>query len=176
MKLFCCKSIGAGMMLLAAAGCAGEGPSQSAPGNAPLAAPANPPSTPGGGGNSDLSGQMPPAGASGAPAAKGGQTGGGGPKMEGPSVDTDKAAGGTGGPSFSAEQLAAIKKLPVADQQLALTQVSCPVSGDPLGSMGMPWKTSAEGRSFFLCCKGCEKDVKADPKAVLAKLDQQRPK
>jgi hypothetical protein len=39
--------------------------------------------------------------------------------------------------------------------------------------MGKPLKTSAEGRTFYLCCKGCEDDLKADPKAVIAKLDKQ---
>jgi YHS domain-containing protein len=31
---------------------------------------------------------------------------------------------------------------------------------------------SAEGRTFFICCEGCEEKVKSDPKAVIAKLDQ----
>jgi hypothetical protein len=29
-----------------------------------------------------------------------------------------------------------------------------------------------EGRSFYLCCKSCEPKVKADPKAIIAKLDK----
>ena len=34
---------------------------------------------------------------------------------------------------------------------------------DHLGSMGKPIKVSAEGRTFFLCCEGCEKEVKSRP-------------
>ncbi len=36
--------------------------------------------------------------------------------------------------------------------------------------MGTPIKVTAEGKTFYLCCKGCKKDVDADPKAVVAKL------
>ena len=36
----------------------------------------------------------------------------------------------------------------------------------------MPIKVDAEGRTFYLCCKSCEDDVKKDPKGVLAKLDK----
>ena len=59
-----------------------------------------------------------------------------------------------------------------AEQDLALEQAVCPVSGEHLGKMGMPFKTAAGGRTFYLCCKNCEDDVKADPKAVIAKLDK----
>lgn len=38
--------------------------------------------------------------------------------------------------------------------------------------MGKPLKVTAEGRTFYLCCENCQKDVKADPKAVIAKLDK----
>ena len=36
--------------------------------------------------------------------------------------------------------------------------------------MGVPIRVTAEGKTFFLCCKSCEKEVKADPKAIVAKL------
>lgn len=88
-------------------------------------------------------------------------------------MENEKTAAGAGG--LSSEQLAHIKELPAAEQEAAIKQASCPVSGEPLGSMGKPVKVSAAGRSFYLCCKGCEKDVKADPKGVLTKLDQKRP-
>ena len=38
--------------------------------------------------------------------------------------------------------------------------------------MEKPIKVTAEGRTFYLCCEGCEEDLKANPKAVIAKLDQ----
>jgi hypothetical protein len=73
---------------------------------------------------------------------------------------------------LTAEEIAAIKTLPAADQAIALQQKVCPVSGSHLGDegMGAPVKITAEGRTFFLCCKGCEDEVKADPKAIIAKL------
>ena len=54
----------------------------------------------------------------------------------------------------------------------ALKQAVCPVSGEHLGSMGTPFKITAEGRTFYLCCDGCVDKVKEDPKGVLAKLDK----
>ena len=44
------------------------------------------------------------------------------------------------------------------------------MSDEHLGSMDVPVKVSAEGKTLYLCCKGCKKDFDADPKAVLAKL------
>lgn len=73
--------------------------------------------------------------------------------------------------ALNAEELDAIKQLPKDEQALAIKQIVCPVSGENLGSMDKPIKVSAEGKTFFLCCKGCEKDVKSDPKAVIAKLN-----
>ena len=73
---------------------------------------------------------------------------------------------------LSDEEIAEIKKMPAEDQKIALAQMVCPVSGDHLGesSMGAPIKQVVDGTTFFLCCSGCEKEVKADPKGVLAKL------
>ena len=69
-------------------------------------------------------------------------------------------------------EVAEIKKLPAAEQAAALAQAVCPVSDEHLGSMGPPYKVTVEGRTFYLCCSNCEKKVKADPKAVIAKLDK----
>lgn len=84
------------------------------------------------------------------------------PSLEGP--DAASVA-------LSDEEIAEIKKLPAEDHEAALAQAVCPVSDENLGSMDTPLKVSAEGRDFFICCKGCEKKVKSDPKGVLAKLD-----
>jgi hypothetical protein len=73
---------------------------------------------------------------------------------------------------FSEKQLANIKQLPESEQAAAIKQGVCPVSGGTLGSMGMPMKITAEGRTFYLCCDNCEDKVKADPKAIVAKLDK----
>ncbi len=92
------------------------------------------------------------------------------PALEGPKAEAAHENGHA--EKLTDAEIATIKKLPPADAELALKQVSCPVSGDHLGNMGAPVKITAEGRTFFLCCKGCQDDVKANPKSVIAKLDK----
>ena len=46
------------------------------------------------------------------------------------------------------------------DRQLVLAQKVCPVSEEPLGSMGTPIKVTVDGRHLFICCKGCEGSAK----------------
>ena len=36
--------------------------------------------------------------------------------------------------------------------------------------MGTPIKVEADGKTAFLCCDGCTKKFKQDPKAALAKI------
>lgn len=90
-----------------------------------------------------------------------------GPKIEAPKPEAEKKADAA---KLSDEELANIKKLPAAEQPLALKQLVCPVSDEHLGAMDTPVKITAGGKTFFVCCKGCKKDVDADLKAVLAKL------
>jgi hypothetical protein len=93
------------------------------------------------------------------------------PKADAPAVDAPKdGAPQAAAVSLSEEEIAEIKTLPAAEQPLALKQLVCPVSEENLGSMGKPIKMEAKGQTFFLCCSGCEKSVKSDPDAVLAKL------
>jgi YHS domain-containing protein len=94
------------------------------------------------------------------------------PKLEPPKSEP-KADSKTGAAAakLSDTELAEIKKLPAAEQELAIKQAVCPVSGEHLGEMGKPIKISAEGRTFYLCCDNCEPEVKKDAKAVIAKLD-----
>ncbi len=89
------------------------------------------------------------------------------PKVDAPKVDAPKKADDS---KLTADEIAEIKKLPAAEQAIALSQISCPVGGEHLGGMGVPIKVVAEGKTFFICCKSCQKEVDADPKAVLAKL------
>ncbi len=91
------------------------------------------------------------------------------PKVEGPKSEAPKADAST---KLGSEEMAEIKKLPEAEQAAAIKQAVCPVSAHELGSMGEPIKVSAEGRTFYLCCKSCQDAVKKDPKAVIAKLDK----
>ena len=83
------------------------------------------------------------------------------PAVEGPKAGTVK---------LTDEEIANIKKLPADEQEAALKQAVCPVSGENLG-MDVPIKVSAEGRDFYICCGGCKDAVEKDPKGVLAKLD-----
>jgi hypothetical protein len=92
------------------------------------------------------------------------------PAVEGPKAENSKADSGAG--QLTADEITAIKELPEPEQALATKQLNCPVSAHHLGSMGKPMKVTAEGRTFYICCDGCEEKVKTDPKAVIAKLDK----
>ncbi|WP_165071575.1 hypothetical protein [Paludisphaera rhizosphaerae] len=88
-----------------------------------------------------------------------------------------EAAPGLEGPktsatSLTADEVANIKKLTADDAQAALKQAVCPVSDENLGAMDVPVKITAEGRTIYLCCKGCEDAVAKDPKKYIAKLDK----
>lgn len=63
-----------------------------------------------------------------------------------------------------------VGKLPTADRETALRQRTCPITGKPLGSMGVPVKLEVEGQSLFVCCAGCTAAVRQDPQAALGKL------
>ena len=71
-------------------------------------------------------------------------------------------------PAEYAEEFAALSP---ADQAAAAAQEICPVSGQPLGSMGTPVKVTVEGREVFLCCAGCEPAITQDPEKYFAVLD-----
>jgi Cu(I)/Ag(I) efflux system membrane fusion protein len=58
------------------------------------------------------------------------------------------------------------------DLAAAEEQGVCPVSGQKLGSMGTPYKTTVKGQTVFLCCDGCEENLKKDPDKYLAKLNK----
>lgn len=156
-------------VVLGLGGCAGEDSSEP-----PAAAPVTKaPASPGGGKVEVSGGGAPTEAASGksvaspkAPAATGGDAKHDeAPPLEAPRTDAAK------GVSLTEAQIAKIETLPAAEQDAVLKQAVCPVSGDHLGSMGTPFKITAEGRTFYLCCDGCEDKVKEDPKGVLAKLD-----
>jgi hypothetical protein len=56
------------------------------------------------------------------------------------------------------------------DRVLAAKQKICPVSGEPLDSMGGPVRLVVEGRVVFICCKGCEEPLRKEPAKYLSKL------
>ncbi len=70
----------------------------------------------------------------------------------------------------------AMAELPEADRKLAIAQATCPVSGEALGTMGMPFKVTVKERDVFLCCDGCKDKIEKDPDAYLAKLDAKKAK
>jgi len=74
--------------------------------------------------------------------------------------------------TLSEEDIAQIEKLSAEDQALALAQKVCPITGEALGSMGMPIKVMAGEKPVFLCCEGCTEEFEKDPAAALAKLEQ----
>jgi Barrel-sandwich domain of CusB or HlyD membrane-fusion/Heavy metal binding domain len=63
-----------------------------------------------------------------------------------------------------------LAKLSPADRALAERQKVCPVTGEPLGSMGTPPAVVVEGKTVFLCCKGCEGALRKNPEKYLPKL------
>jgi hypothetical protein len=65
---------------------------------------------------------------------------------------------------------AALEELAPADRSLAERQKVCPVTNQPLGSMGAPARMVVSGQVVFLCCSGCEGKVKKEPAKYLAKL------
>lgn len=69
--------------------------------------------------------------------------------------------------------VASLSELSEADRQAALAQSICPVTGEPLGSMGKPPKVAVEGQDVFLCCAGCEEEIQANPEEYLAKLKKE---
>lgn len=60
-----------------------------------------------------------------------------------------------------------IAQLSEADQVAALRQRTCPVTQEPLGSMGKPIRVTVGGQSIFVCCEGCVAAVKRNPDKYL---------
>jgi membrane fusion protein, copper/silver efflux system len=80
--------------------------------------------------------------------------------------------GATRGPSNPAPAApSATPSSPSAeDRLLAAKQKICPVTGEPLDSMGGPVRVEVAGRVVFICCKGCEKALRKDPAKYLSNL------
>jgi hypothetical protein len=73
---------------------------------------------------------------------------------------------------LSADVVVALAALSDADRTDALAQKVCPVSDKQLGLMGKPPKVTVEGQDVFLCCDGCDSEIKSDPGKYLAKLNK----
>lgn len=71
---------------------------------------------------------------------------------------------------------AELAKLDPKDRELAEAQSLCPITDEPLGSMGPPTKVLIKGQPVFLCCKGCDKEATAEPEKTLAKINASKKK
>lgn len=170
------------VMLGAAVGCSSE-EGTSAPGGSPTPSPSMAPKAPvvpsspkGEAAKEGASKEMtpPPAKAEGAKKSDEAKTGDGSPKLEGPKTEAGK--GDAAAVKLDADEIAAIKELPAGEQAAALQQAVCPVSDGHLGAMGKPQKITVEGKTVYLCCEECEKEIKANPKKYLAKLEAESKK
>jgi len=90
----------------------------------------------------------------------------------GPQPTTTTATSDDWKAGLAPEVVKAFSQLSEADRVAALKQEVCPVADNPLGSMGAPYKVTVEGREVFLCCEGCEEELKSNPAKYLAKLDE----
>ena len=86
-----------------------------------------------------------------------------------PACGGDEPAG-EGGMKMDKMEGDGIAGLGEADQKLARAQKICPVSGEPLGSMGTPVKETYQGRTVFFCCESCRKPFLKNPEKYIAKL------
>jgi hypothetical protein len=68
------------------------------------------------------------------------------------------------------EIAAALDELSAVDRQAALAQRTCPVTGFRLGSMGKPERLSLADQVVFVCCIGCEAELREHPEKYLAKI------
>jgi len=82
--------------------------------------------------------------------------------------DHGDEAGGAAG----TDEAKGLAELAPEDRALAEAQETCPVSGEPLGSMGAPIKVMVKDRPVFLCCESCRKKLLADPDKYLEMLDR----
>ena len=85
-----------------------------------------------------------------------------------------KRAGESAG--LTAAQLEQLDKLPPEDRDMAIAQAVCPITEEPLGSMGPPFKAIVEGEPVFLCCQGCERSLRERPNEALAKIKKLKPR
>jgi membrane fusion protein, copper/silver efflux system len=65
-----------------------------------------------------------------------------------------------------------LAKLNAAMRERAEAQKTCPVSGQPLGSMGTPISITLKGKTFFLCCDGCREEATTHLAKTLERLKE----
>lgn len=72
--------------------------------------------------------------------------------------------------AMTSEIEASLASLSTEDREQAIKQKICPISEEPLGSMGAPIKVAVAGHEVFVCCESCEAPLKQDPMTHLAKI------
>jgi len=92
------------------------------------------------------------------------------PKAEDQKTEDQKTESAAPAEKTAAELPEGLKDLSPEDLAAVQKQKVCPVSGEKLGAMGKPVKVTVKGQTVFLCCSGCEDDLKKDPDKYLAKL------
>lgn len=68
---------------------------------------------------------------------------------------------------FAAPKTLAFTVATKSDEKAIAAQRVCKVSGERLGSMGVPIKATRGDSSTFLCCRGCMAKIQADPDRFL---------
>ena len=86
--------------------------------------------------------------------------------VTGPTSSSDWKAG------LDEDVVLALSQLSETERTAALAQKVCPVSDELLGSMGKPPKITVEGQEVFLCCDGCDDQIRKEPATYLEKLNQ----
>lgn len=69
-----------------------------------------------------------------------------------------------------AKMMPGLKELSPEDYKSAMAQHMCAVSGEMLGTMGVPEKVDVKGKAVWICCDGCKDKLLADPDKYLAEL------
>ena len=68
---------------------------------------------------------------------------------------------------IESEVKASLDLLSPEDRKLAEEQKTCPVTGEPLGSMGVPPKLTIKDQPVFICCASCRKKAESEPDKTL---------
>ena len=83
---------------------------------------------------------------------------------EGHEHDGDVGAADTEAIKTQLEKLLEVERMAVEKQQI------CPVSGEILGTVGVPLKVTVNRQDVWLCCGGCMDELLASPDEFFAKL------
>lgn len=76
-------------------------------------------------------------------------------------------------PPDTEKMKASLAKLSSQDATSAEKQHICPVSGNMLGTMGLPGKVAVNGQQIWICCDGCKDQLQKNPDQYLAKLKKE---